>query len=478
MNSVQRIAKNVGMSGISQIFTSLLVFVFLIYIARYFGEAGFGVFSFALSFSALFVVFADIGISQFVIREIARDKNLTNEYITNISIIKVLLSFLTFALIILFINLMHYPSNVVYLVYIFGIYAILTSFSQFFMSIFQAFEKMEYVAFLTVIEKIIIVLFGFLVIFWGYGLDGLAYIYVLAGGINVIISFSLVLMKLSKPLPRINFLLWKTITIKSIPFGLNTVASVLFFKIDTVLLSFMKDATAVGVYNAAYNPLLSFGTIVSTMVVSAIYPVMSRYFISSRDSLETFTILISKYMIIIGFPVAMGCFVLANQFIELFYGSSYANSVIAFQILAIFIPIRLVSSITGTLLTSINKQGIRTFGVTLAALFNIFLNIALIPSLSYVGASIVTVLSEIFLYFLYIIFISNYFKKLRLYNLFIKPLIASLIMGILVFYFREINLFLVTLFAILSYFIVLMVLRTFTKEDKFIFKQILGRFIN
>ncbi|WP_425438411.1 polysaccharide biosynthesis C-terminal domain-containing protein [Methanobacterium petrolearium] len=174
----------------------------------------------------------------------------------------------------------------------------------------------------------------------------------------------------------------------------------------------------------------------------------------------------------------MGCFVLANQFIELFYGGSYTNSVIAFQILAIFIPIRLVSSITGTLLTSINKQGIRTFGVTLAALFNIFLNIALIPSLSYVGASIVTVLSEIFLYFLYIIFISNYFKKLRLYNLFIKPLIASLIMGILVFYFREINLFLVILFAVLSYFIVLMVLRTFTKEDRFIFKQILGKFIN
>ncbi|BDZ71820.1 hypothetical protein GCM10025861_23370 [Methanobacterium petrolearium] len=240
----------------------------------------------------------------------------------------------------------------------------------------------------------------------------------------------------------------------------------------------MKDATVVGIYNAAYNPLLSFGTIISTMVVSAIYPVMSRYFISSRDSLETFTILISKYMIIIGFPVAMGCFVLANQFIELFYGGSYTNSVIAFQILAIFIPIRLVSSITGTLLTSINKQGIRTFGVTLAALFNIFLNIALIPSLSYVGASIVTVLSEIFLYFLYIIFISNYFKKLRLYNLFIKPLIASLIMGILVFYFREINLFLVILFAVLSYFIVLMVLRTFTKEDRFIFKQILGKFIN
>ena len=42
MNTVQRIAKNTGVLGISQVITSILGFVLLIYIARYLGEVGFG----------------------------------------------------------------------------------------------------------------------------------------------------------------------------------------------------------------------------------------------------------------------------------------------------------------------------------------------------------------------------------------------------------------------------------------------------
>ena len=55
MNTVQTIAKNTGVLGISQIITSILGFFLLIYIARYLGEVGFGKYSFAVSFTALFL---------------------------------------------------------------------------------------------------------------------------------------------------------------------------------------------------------------------------------------------------------------------------------------------------------------------------------------------------------------------------------------------------------------------------------------
>ncbi|AXV36704.1 MAG: hypothetical protein CIT01_00090 [Methanobacterium sp. BRmetb2] len=475
MDTVKRITKNIGMSGISQLVVSILAFVLLIYIARYFGPAEFGVYSFAVSFTALFAVFADIGISQFMIRDIARNKKLTAEYITNVSIIKVILSVITFGLIVLTINLMNYPSDVLYIVYLFGVYTILTSFSQMLMSIFQAVEKMEYMAAVTTIEKLILTILGLYILFLGYDLIDLAYVYILSSVISVIISFFIVLKKISKPLPKINFPIWKTITISSVPFGLNLLFGMLFFKIDTVLLSVLQNDVAVGLYNAAYNPLLALGTIISGMVVSAIYPVMSRNFISSKDSLGRFTVLNSRYMAIIGFPIAIGAFILADRFIELFYANQYTGSIIAFQILALFIPIRLISSITGTLLTSINRQGIRMISVLLSAIFNILLNLALIPSLSYVGASIATVLSEIFLYFTFIYFTNKYYHKLRLHNHFLKPLMASLIMGIIIFYLKGINLFLLFIMASLIYLSVLILLKTFNNEDKILFKQIFGR---
>jgi len=474
MNTVQTIAKNTGVLGISQVITSILGFFLLIYIARYLGEVGFGKYSFAISFTTLFAIFANLGMNNYIIRELARNKNLTNEYLTNVSIIKLILSVLAFALIVLTINLMDYPQDTTYAVYLFGIYMILTSFALTFRSIFQAYERMEYDAAVGVIEYIMLFSLVLFVLFSGYGLIELAYVYIFAGIVAVTISFSIVLIKITKPKPTIDFSLWKPLVIGSIPFALNALFAVLFFQIDTVMLSVLKGDVAVGIYNAAYIPLLALG-VIPTVFISALYPVMSRYFVSSKDSLETFTGLSSKYMAIIGFPVAIGCFVLADRFIALFYAGQFSASIIAFQILAFFIPLRFVSSITGTLLTSIDRQSIRTVSVGLCALFNIVLNAALIPYLSYIGASIATVLSEVLLYFVFIYYINKHYKKLELHKHFLKPLVASLMMGGFVFYFKDFNLFLLIILAGLVYFVILILLRTFTQEDKDIFKQVIKR---
>ena len=471
MNTIKTIAKNTGVLAISQVITTILGFFLLIYIARYLGEVGYGKYCFAVSFTALFIIFADLGISNLIIRELARNKGLTNEYLTNVSIIKLLLSLLAFGSIVLTINLMDYPPDTTYAVYLFGIYTILTSFAAVFRAIFQAYERMEYTAIVMILEKIILVSLVLFILFSGYGLIELAYVYVFTGIVDVTLSCSIVLIKIAKPKPMIDFSLWKTLIIGSIPFALNALFGVLFFKIDTVMLSVFKGDAAVGIYNAAYNPLLALG-VIPGVFITALYPVMSRFFVSSRDSLETFTVLSSKYMAIIGFPIAIGCFILADRFIALFYANQFSASIIAFQILALFIPLRFVSSITGTLLTSINRQSLRTISVGFSALFNIILNAVMIPYLSYIGASIATVLSEVFLFFVFIYFINKHYKKLGLHKHFIKPLIASLMMGGFVFYFKGVNLFLLVVLAGLVYFMILIMLKTFTQEDKDIFKQI------
>jgi len=76
MNTIQTIAKNTGALAISNVITSILGFFLLIYLARYLGEVGFGKYSFALSFTTLFAIFANLGINNYIIREIARNKNL------------------------------------------------------------------------------------------------------------------------------------------------------------------------------------------------------------------------------------------------------------------------------------------------------------------------------------------------------------------------------------------------------------------
>ena len=181
----------------------------------------FGKYRFAVSFTALFVIFADLGISNLIIRELARNKELTNEYLTNVSVIKLLLSFIAFGLIVLTINLMDYPEDTTYAVYLFGVYMILASFALTFRAIFQAYERMEYDAVVIVIEQIILFALVLFVLFSGYGLIELAHAYIFVGIVAITLSFSIVLIKIAKPKPTINFSLWKTLIIGSIPFGLN-----------------------------------------------------------------------------------------------------------------------------------------------------------------------------------------------------------------------------------------------------------------
>jgi O-antigen/teichoic acid export membrane protein len=471
--NVRKIAKNVGVTGIAQITSSILGFVILIYIARYLGETEFGKYSFALSFTSLFMVLTDVGINQYIIREISRNEKLTSEYITNITVIKLLLSFVTFGIIVATINIMNYPLETKNVVYIYGVYTILTSFVLTFKSIFQAHEKMEYTAIILISEQMLLALLVLYFLFSGHGLIKLAYSYVIVGFISLILSYCIFRLKITKPKLVINLSLWKKLIISSIPFALNALFAILFFRIDTVMLSFFKNDAAVGIYSAAYNPLLALTGIITQIIISTIYPVMAKLFVTSKDSLKILTILTSKYMIIIACPITIGCFIFANKFIDLFYVGKYYESIFVFQILALFIPIRLLSTVTGTLLSSINKQNLRMISVGFSSLLNICLNAVLIPILSYVGASIATVFSELVLYFCFIYFIKKYHYDLKVHNNVIKPLIASLIMGVII-YSTELNLIFSIVLGFLIYIIQLFLLGVFTQEDKNIGKDILN----
>jgi O-antigen/teichoic acid export membrane protein len=477
MNTIQTIAKNVGASGVAYAIVSLLGFFLLIYSARYLGPTNYGIYNFAYSFCMLLVFITDIGIGQLLVRDVARDKSLTNQYLTNASILKMLLSIVTFTVIVLTINLLGYPPEVTYVVYIFGLYAIINSFAEMLGFIFQSHEKMEYASLQLLIEKSFITGMGIYLLSIGYGLVALAYVFLFAAIIKLIFGF-LFLFKIERPKFELNTSLWKTLTIGSLPFGLNSIFSMLFYKIDSVLLSYIKGDVAVGIYAAAYNPLIAISSISSSMIVPAIYPVMSRYFKTSKSSLGNLTIYSSKYAAILGFPIAVGCFVLANKFILFLYGIQYTASIFAFQILALFVPFRFVSSILGSFLPSIDKPGIRTLIVGISAVINIILNLILIPKYSFIGASIATVISEAFVYITYVYFTKEYFDKTELHKSFVKPIIAAVLMGIMLYYLINLNLFLLIILAMLFYFFILTVLGTFTDYDKQIFRQILNKVFN
>jgi len=142
MNTIQRIAKNTAALFAAQFVTAILSLVLAIFIARSLGDVIFGKYSFALSFTALFAVFSDLGYNTLLIREVARDKAQASKYLNNVLCMRALISLVIFAIIVITINVMSYPADTKNVVYLFGIYTLVTSFAAVFKVTFRAFEKM------------------------------------------------------------------------------------------------------------------------------------------------------------------------------------------------------------------------------------------------------------------------------------------------------------------------------------------------
>lgn len=75
MSTAQRITQNATVLLIAQASSYVLAFFYMMYIARFLGPPGLGVLSFALAFTATFVILADLGLGPLTMREVARDKS-------------------------------------------------------------------------------------------------------------------------------------------------------------------------------------------------------------------------------------------------------------------------------------------------------------------------------------------------------------------------------------------------------------------
>jgi len=476
MSTVQRIAKNTMALGLSQIITSAAGMILFIFIARFLGDVEFGKFSFAQSFTGILVIFADVGLSSFTIREVARDRELASKYLGNVALIKLLLSGITFTLIILIINLMDYPKDTTFIVYLFGISTILNSFSMFFRSIFKAFERMEYEAYLNITRSAIKTSTGLLLIFYGYGLIEVVYVFVFAEIINLFLSLFVTVKRFAKPTVEIDFKLWRHLISGALPFCMTLVVGMLYLRIDVVMLSVMKGDAAVGWYNAACT--IVYGLVfIPNILSSAVFPVMSRLFTSSTDALKVMIEKFAKYSFITALPILIILIVLADEFITIIYGNEFINSIITLQILSVYLSMRFVNHATGFTLSSTNKEHLRAFSAAIAAGSNIILNLFLIPKYSYVGAAVATVLTEVVLFSFYYYFTAKHFHRLPLQKTLLKPLISCLTVFGFIYYLREINPYLLASLSVIIYLTILFLIKTFDSDDISLFEDITNSFL-
>lgn len=477
MNTVQKISKNVGLVFISQILTYVLAFFTVIYTARYLGAGGFGILSLALSIGSIFAVFMDMGLSTLIVREISRDKSLSGKYIINSIVMKLILSSLTLGLVVVMVHLLGYNPLESLIIYLIAISMAISSFYIFLNAVFQAEEKMEYLSLANILNSVILLAGTILGVYLGLSIVYFALIYIFTSIIVLIYCITVYVKKFLNIKLEVDLGFWKPTLREAWSFGLISLSYMLYTYVDSIMLSILKGAEAVGWYSAAYR-LMYIALIIPNAINIAIFPVMSRlYTNSSKNSLNLLNERYFKYMMVLGIPLGIGTSLLAKPIILLLYGTAYYPSIIALQILVWAIVFTFAGASYIQLLQSINKQLIIT-KISLACLvMNVILNLILIPSYSYVGASFATIATEAVLngYIIYVTYKMGYGTsyKVVLKDL-SKILVATAVMTLFIWYFINLNFFVLVAAGIIIYFIALYLVKGIDDVDIEILKQIRG----
>ena len=294
-----------------------------------------------------------------------------------------------------------------------------------FSAVFYAYEKMEYPAAISTVTTVTRVSLGALVLLMGWGFVGLAAMSVVANIISAFILGYLMVHHCFRP-----HLEWDPETGKwmlgtSFPLMINLFLATAFFRIDVLLLKPMQGDAVVGYYSAAYKYIDGLN-IIPAYFTRAIFPLMSRFAATARDSLMRAYVLALRLLLIIALPIAFGTPFVAGGLIMVLGGAQYLpDSKIALQLIIWFLPFSFVNSVTQYVLIAIDQQRFLTRAFLIGVTFNFVANLLVIPLFSYRGAAVVTVLSELALLIPFYYAVRKHLGKLPWVSLSRLPLAAQ-----------------------------------------------------
>src|SRR3989338_4653982 len=222
----------------------MLPFIYFWFISNNLFPAQLGQYIFALSFTTLFSIFVDLGLSPILIREAAKNQAQANLYLKNVLGLKIPLAILTLLICWFFINITGKPPAVRLLVYLATFVMLLDSFAFSLWAIFRARQNLKYESLATILVQLIFT-------FWP---------------------------RFDKEIARY--------FLKIVPaFALAGIFVKIYNTSDSILLSYLDSDAAVGFFAVPAKVVYALQQVIPAAFAAAIFPAFSYYYATSKKLL-------------------------------------------------------------------------------------------------------------------------------------------------------------------------------------------------
>ena len=214
---------------------------------------------------------------------------------------------------------------------------------------------------------------------------------------------------------------------------LPQIAISLYVTLDRTMLGALASTRDVGIYDQALklvNILLTLVTSLGSVMLPRVSSLLSKGDHKAVNKMHELAFLIYNLVI---FPIIAGILIVNDDFVQFFLGKDFQDARYAISIMIFRMFFIGWTNIMGIqILIPHNKNKEFMVSTTVPAILSVGLNLLFLPKLGYVGAAIVSVLTESLVWGIQLFFTRVYLKEVPIIGSMTKIILASAIMyGIL-----------------------------------------------
>lgn len=393
---IGNIFKNVSWILIQNIYTMVLGLILTGFVARHFGAEGYGYINFASSFIALFSFIAIFGTNHIIMKDLSENKINTGIVLGSNLLLRIILSII--ALVISqSISLLFYDSKINILILLFNINTILCSFD---ILVYFAQSRLQnkWISISKIISVTFFSIFKIVVLLLNLSIEYYVLTYILET-----IIYSILLFISYKKIKKNDIIKWQIdksyiwdLLKKCKYYAISSLMVTIYLRIDQVMLgSMFNDKAQVGIYSAAVR-ISDIWTFVPLSIITAYKPVIINSRKAGKKIYEQNLSKIYNIVSFVCFIFVVGIFIFGKLGINILYGNEYLHAYLPLIILTIGIWIGVLGNIHFIWMMCEDKEKYSMFYSFCGSVVNVILNLILIPKCGIVGASIATLISQIF----------------------------------------------------------------------------------
>ena len=210
---------------------------------------------------------------------------------------------------------------------------------------------------------------------------------------------------------------------------LPQIAISLYVTLDRTMLGALASTKDVGIYDQALklvNILLTLVTSLGSVMLPRVANLLSTGDHKAVNKMHQMSFLIYNLVI---FPIIAGMLIVNDDFVQFFLGQDFQDAKYAIAIMIFRMFFIGWTNIMGIqILIPHNKNKEFMISTTIPAIVSVGLNLLLLPKLGYIGAAIVSVLTEALVWAIQLYFTINYLKEVPLLASTVKIIGASALM--------------------------------------------------